>query len=125
MRELNIWARITDQDYCVQYISAWLERDDTSKRRYVDIFCKSLDNEILSSEFRSTHNTLDLAVLHIQMDLCSMSLNTALTQMEREFKYRPNRALPPLVYYMSSEILYEMLLAINYLHIHNIIQPRY
>ena len=116
IRELKIWARL-DLDYCVQYRSAWLENDEDSKKRFVDTYCSSLSKDEDRNEFLKLYKKVkEVSVLHIQMDLCSMSLSTAIKQMEDHFEFTPSKILVPVAYYISSEILYEILKVINYLH---------
>jgi len=63
------------------------------------------------------------------MDLCLSSLSDVLTQMRLYFNRQIKQLLPPLGYYMASELLIEILTAIQDLHsrdppiIHRDIKP--
>jgi serine/threonine protein kinase len=59
--------------------------------------------------------------LYIQMELCFNTLRKVLEQKQNEFKRKRFELMTPLEYYISSELLKELLEAVDYLHKQNII----
>ncbi|XP_054158423.1 serine/threonine-protein kinase PLK4-like [Oppia nitens] len=104
--EVKIWAQL-DSDHFVQYRSSWVE---------------SYGN---GSGGQASH-----LMFHIQMDLCWFTLKAAIDQYKQFVDSSNNQLLPPLGYYMATELLEEVLLGINYLHsrqppiIHRDIKPK-
>ena len=114
IRERKVWAKL-DCDYFVQYRSSWVELSD---KRVIDQF-KSQTQFQSGSELMDTNkdtNPQRYAVLHIQMDLCTFSLRNALEQLKKYFNIEPKQLLPPMGYYICSELLLEILEYIKYLH---------
>jgi len=59
------------------------------------------------------------AILHIQMDLCSMTLREAMEKVNKELNIKPKELLNPIGYYIASELLIEILQSIQFLHKQN------
>jgi serine/threonine protein kinase len=59
--------------------------------------------------------------LYIKMELCFNTLRKVLEQKQNEFKRKRFEFMTPLEYYISSELLKELLEAVDYLHKKNII----
>jgi serine/threonine protein kinase len=55
-------------------------------------------------------------ILYIQMELCLNTLKGIMEQKQNDFKRKRFEVMTPLEYYISSELLKEILEAVNYLH---------
>jgi serine/threonine protein kinase len=59
------------------------------------------------------------AILHIQMDLCSMTLRDAMDKVHKELNVKPKELLNPIGCYIVSELVIEILQSIQFLHKQN------
>ena len=106
IKELEIWAHLSN-DHFVQYRSAWAESPNV----------KVGEQFICHPQLDIVSGSPVFAIYHIQMDLCTFTLDQLLTQMKAYFKIADRKQLfPPLAYYISSELLLEILEGIRYLH---------
>ena len=120
IRERKMWAKL-DNDFFVQYRSSWVELSDE----------RVLKQFLSQEQFQSGSQPKDAvdgadhkiyAILHIQMDLCPLTLKKALDQLKDYFQIQSrSQVLPPLGYYISCELLVEILDCIQFLHKHSIL----
>jgi serine/threonine protein kinase len=94
IRELN-------SDLIVRYHDVWYEND-----------------LVIESGFRQyTENS----TLYIQMDLCEKTLGEICDEISKDENLKQNSLLTPLGYYITSELLIEILKGVDYMHKNNII----
>jgi alpha-tubulin suppressor-like RCC1 family protein len=90
-----------NSDLIVRYHDVWYEND-----------------LVLENGFRKyTENS----TLYIQMDLCEKTLDEIRKEIHNDFTLMFNNLLTPLGYYITSELLIEILKGVDYLHKQNII----
>ncbi|XP_054166831.1 interferon-induced, double-stranded RNA-activated protein kinase-like [Oppia nitens] len=108
--EIKLWSKLEFGD-CVQYRSAWLERDEESRQRLLR-YLSGVSKEREDIFRKAIH----YAVLNIQMDYCWFSLKDILIKIMSYFGVNNNGFLSPIAYYISSELFVEILEVINRLH---------
>jgi hypothetical protein len=90
-----------NSDLIVRYHEVWYEND-----------------LVIENGFRKyTENS----TLYIQMDLCDKTLKNICEEIANDYILKRNKLLSPLGYYITSELLVEILEGVDYLHKHNII----
>ncbi|HEY6436942.1 MAG TPA: protein kinase, partial [Ignavibacteriaceae bacterium] len=109
MKEIQILQKLKS-DLVVRLESVWIE-DNYLK---IDDYKTDENMSFVSSlEVFKPNKTL---LLHIQMELCLMSLKEVIKQLNQELGQQLNEVMTPLGYYISSELFKEILEAVNYLH---------
>ncbi len=112
MKEIQILQKL-ESDLVVRLESVWIEGN------YLKI-----DDYKKYSSFNSTLEVFKpnkSLLLHIQMELCVMSLKELIKQLNKELDQKLNEVMTPLGYYISSELFKEILESVNYLHKQKII----
>jgi hypothetical protein len=132
---LKIWAHL-DCDYVVQYKSSWIEcfdnnfdsKDSTPTNYSIENTTNDYDyttrSTILSrTDSNNQYNRQSLnkrqPLLHIQMDLCALTLNDALKMINKELNQKANEELHPIGYWISCELFIEIVSGVDYLHNQN------
>ncbi len=114
MKEIEILQKL-ESDLVVRIESVWIE----------DNYLKIDDYKI--EKYKSYVSTLEVfepnktLLLHIQMELCSMTLKELIRKLNNELNRKPNEVMTPLGYHISSEIFNEILESVDYLHKQNVI----
>ena len=106
------------REYLVQFICWWVEKfDEKGQDEFLNKTVEDLnENMRIDSKWKRDKHLTDFAVLHIQMELCYFSLREGLKRMKSFFNIKNNQLLTPLPYYVSSELLIEILECMQYLH---------
>ena len=108
IRSRQLWAKL-DCDFFVSYRSSWIEEvpfSDLALSKFHQEFNQESDEKCDGK----------YAVLHIQMELCAFSLRYVIEQLKAYFNIGKKELLPTMAYYISSELLVEILECIKYLH---------
>jgi serine/threonine protein kinase len=110
MKEIQIFKKL-ESDLVVRFESVWIE-----------------DNYLKIDNYKTDKNTsLDVfkpnktLVLHIQMELCLMSLKEVMKKLNEELNQKRSEVMKPLGYYIASELSIEILESVDYLHKQKII----
>jgi serine/threonine protein kinase len=114
MKEIEILQKL-ESDLVVKLESVWIE-DNYLK---IDDYKTEKNTSYVSTiEVFEPNKTL---LLHIQMELCLMTLKQLIRKLNNELNRKPNEVMTPLGYYISSEIFKEILESVDYLHKQNVI----
>jgi serine/threonine protein kinase len=109
MKEIEILQKF-ESDLVVRLKSVWIE-DNYLK---IDDYKPDENTSIVSSlEVFKPNKTL---LLHIQMELCLMSLKEVMKKLNNELNQKRNEVMTPLGYYIASELSIEILESVDYLH---------
>ena len=102
----------------VQFKDWWVEKYDTKGQdEFLKKAVQDLNESIgITAHWKQEKHLTDFAVLHIQMELCDFSLKEGLKRIKHFFNIKSDVLLTSLPYYVSSEILTEILECIHYLH---------
>ncbi len=120
MKEIQFLQNLKS-DLVVRLESVWIE-DNYLKR---DDYKPDENTSFVSSlEVFRPNKTL---LLHIQMELCLMSLKEVMKKLNNELNQIRSKVMTPLGYYIASELSIEILESVNYLHkqkvIHRDLKP--
>jgi serine/threonine protein kinase len=114
MKEIQILQKL-ESDLVVRLESVWIE-DNYLK---IDDYKPEENTSFVSSlEVFKPNKTL---LLHIQMELCLMTLKEVMKKLNKELDQKQNEVMTPLGYHISSEIFNEILESVDYLHKQNVI----
>jgi serine/threonine protein kinase len=120
MKEIQILQKLKS-DLVVRLESVWIEDNYLKIDDYKTDENTSFDSSL---EVFKPNKTL---VLHIQMELCLMSLRDVITRLNNELNRKVSEVMTPLGYYISSELFEEILESVDYLHkqkvIHRDLKP--
>jgi alpha-tubulin suppressor-like RCC1 family protein len=110
LREIKTMSELKS-DFIVKMKSFWIEDN------YFLIFPEKYENsQPKSHQIFSVEND---SLLHIQMELCYKSLAHIIKQMNSELNHKSSQAMTRIYYYISSELLIEILESVDYLHKQN------
>jgi serine/threonine protein kinase len=102
--------------YAVDYIDSWIE-----------------ENAMKLEDFKATHSASDISLshrvfdlrkpilLHIQMEFCSQTLSEVMKYLSNDFLENDSKIMKTLCYFISCELLTEIIECVNYLHERNVI----
>jgi serine/threonine protein kinase len=116
--ELKVWAKL-DCDYFVQYRSSWVEIYDKLQCQEYNESLKTFDDTYSESDEITVNS--NYAFLHIQMDLCLFTLKDTTNKINEELNIQRGELLNSIGYYISGELLAEILESVDFLHKENII----
>jgi serine/threonine protein kinase len=109
MKETQILQKIKS-DLVVRIEDVWYE-DNYLK---IDDLKPDENTSIVSSlEVFKPNKTLSL---HIQMELCLMSLKEVMKKLNNELNQKRSQVMTPLGYYIASELSIEILESVDYFH---------
>jgi tRNA A-37 threonylcarbamoyl transferase component Bud32 len=114
-KELNLMKGIKSR-FVIEHIDSWIEENSLK----IEDFMESHS----ASGISSSHPIFDpknTVLLHIQMEFISQSLNDVIKQLSNELRENTSKTMKTLCYYISSELLTEIMECVNYLHGRNII----
>jgi serine/threonine protein kinase len=75
-------------------------------------------SSVLNNEIFKTEKPF---LLHIQMELCSMTLKEVMKKLNGELNQKRSEVMTPLGYYISSDLFKEILESVDYLHSQTVI----
>jgi hypothetical protein len=114
-KELNLLKKLKSR-FVVEYIDLWIEENYLKIEDFMESHSASCINS--SHPMFDPKNTV---LLHIQMEFISQSLNDVMKQLLNESQENESKTMKTLCYYISSELLTEIMECVNYLHGRNII----
>jgi serine/threonine protein kinase len=103
--------------YIVEYKSSWIEKNYIKFRSFEN---SSNTNQDISSDHQIFHPN-NTHLLHIQRGLCLKTLDEVIIQLSLELNSKEIASFQPIVYYISSELLNEILESVFFLHEQKII----
>jgi serine/threonine protein kinase len=110
--ELKIMDKLKSE-FVVKYVHSWHENNYHLSQDNRDV----TDGSSLSSGNSLLYNPYSETLLNIQLELCLFTLREAMTKLDKELKQKPANMLAPIGYYVSCEMMIEMLECVEYLHI--------
>jgi serine/threonine protein kinase len=114
MKEIQILQKLKS-DLVVRLESVW---DEDNYLKIDDYKTEKNTSFVSSLEVFKPNKTL---LLHIQMELCLMSLKEVMKKLNSELNQKLNEVMTSLGYYIASELSVEILESVNYLHKQNVI----
>jgi alpha-tubulin suppressor-like RCC1 family protein len=109
MNEFRIMTNLKS-DYIVEVKSAWIEDnyfidEGFEKYKYLKI-----------KKSHPIFNPENPKLLHIQMELCYKTLRDIIKQLNTELNQKPFEIMTSMGYYIASQLLFETLESVDYLH---------
>jgi serine/threonine protein kinase len=102
--------------YVVDRIDSWIEKNTLKFEEY-----SKTDS---SSNIKLSHPVFDPSkqiLLHIQMEFCSQTLIEVMKYLSKLFLENDSQISKTLCYFISCELLTEIIECVNYLHVRNVI----
>jgi serine/threonine protein kinase len=120
LKEIQILQNLRSHLIC-RLESVWVENNYLNSGDY-----KTEENKKLVSKLEIFEPNKTL-LLHIQMELCLMSLKEVMNKLNNELNQKRNEVMTPLGYYIASELSIKILESVDYLHkqkvIHRDLKP--
>jgi hypothetical protein len=117
IRELEILSRF-NSGFVVNYKNAWIETNYYNMISSID----STNNGLRAKNISSCNVVLNpnlSILLHIQMELCLITLRQTMERIDRELNQNSFTKLTEIGYYIASELLIEIIESVDYLHKQN------
>jgi len=97
MREIKLWAKLKNE-FIVQLKSAWIE------------------TEFAQNDGKTGSPLNDLRILHIQMELCDITLKDAIKRISSELNQSRKNGMTQVGAFLATKLFSEIVEGINYLH---------
>ncbi|CAG2121327.1 unnamed protein product, partial [Medioppia subpectinata] len=94
------------------YYDSWVERDEECRQRFTRYL--NTQRPDIQRLFAHQFAFANFAVHYVQQELCSFSLREAIDRILTHFQLDHGQLLPPVGYYIMAELLYDLLVAIDY-----------
>jgi len=117
LREIENWAKMKS-DLIVQFKSTWFEDIDDSENYHI-VSSSTSQSKLTSNEENLSEEFKKIPALHIQMELCAMTLLDAMNTINEELNQRHFYDLTPLGAYIASHLFIDVVEGVNYLHSQN------
>jgi len=109
LREVQIWAKVSESSYIVQYKSSWTE--NVNELRY-----PFKGNESTQSNSVNDESPVSGHILYIQMELYRMTLKDAIGQINNELNQKIGEPMTVIGAFIAMQLTNEIADGVNYLH---------
>jgi hypothetical protein len=115
-KELNLMKKLKSR-FVVEHIDSWIEKNTLKFEEYsgTDSSCS------LSLELHPVFDVRKPILLHIQMEFCSQTLSEVMKYLSKLFLENDSKIRQSFCYFISCELLTEIIECVNYLHERKII----
>ncbi len=118
-REVRIWAKLRHSQYIVQYIMSWIENYNDRNVDFDPMASNKSDKSsclLSSSTPIPKPKPLSGPILHIQMELCRMTLKVAIVKINTELEQSYDKPMTTVGKYIASQLFSEILNGVYHMH---------